>query len=253
VQYATYVTDMITGDWGHSFPGSVRGIAIVGPSVGDILRSTLPVSARLIVPVLLIQIVAGIGAGAIAAAYRGRTAEVSLYAAAVAVLGIPVIALAYVLQMGFAWELNWVPTSGLGPWRSYILPVTSLSLTTTALTMLSTRSHLQDVLRQPFIKAASAYGVPRRRVIGLHAMRLAIGPAVTLVAANLGQLITSLIIVETIYGIPGVGSALYTAIFRRDRALLIALLILTTAFVTAANIVADACHMLLDPRTEERT
>jgi len=251
VQYGLFLRDLLSGDLGHSFPGDLRGQTRVGPAVRDLLDPAIPVTARLILPVLAIQIVAGVFAGAFSAAYRRRPAGSAVYAISVAVLGIPVVVLAYFLQTSFGYQLNWLPVAGLTEWPSYILPVTSLSLGTTALVILMTRSQLHDVLRLPFIKAAAARGIKTRRLVGVHAMRVSLGPVVTLVAANLGQLITGLIIVETIFVIPGVGSMLYRAIFVRDRALLIGLLMVTTAFVIVANIVADAAHMLLDPRTQD--
>lgn len=251
VQYGLFLKDLLSGDLGHSFPGDLRGVTRVGPAVRDLLDPAIPVTARLILPVLAIQIIAGVFAGAFAAAYRERPAGSAVYAASVAVLGLPVVVLAYFLQTSFGYQLNWLPVAGLTDWPSYILPVASLSLGTTALVILMTRSHLHDVLRLPFIKAGAARGLKPRRLVGVHAMRVALGPVITLVAANLGQLITGLIIVETIFNIPGVGSMLYRAIFVRDRALLIGLLMVTTAFVIVANIVADAAHQLLDPRTQE--
>ena len=251
VQYGLYLKDLLSGDLGNSFPGNVRGAERVGPPVRDMLDPAIPVTARLLLPVLAIQIVGGVFAGAFSAAYRKRPAGSAVYAISVALLGIPVVVLAYFLQTSFGFQLNWLPVSGLSDWPTYILPVISLSLGTTALVILMTRSHLHDVLRLPFIKAGAARGLKKRRLVGIHAMRVALGPVITLVAANLGQLITGLIIVETIYTIPGVGRLLYQAIFDRDRALLMGLLIITTSFVVVANIVADAAHQLLDPRTQE--
>lgn len=251
VQYWIFLQNMVTGDLGSSYPGIVRGVATVGPPVTSLLEPALPVTARLLVPVLVIQILGGAAAGAFSAAYRNQPAGAAVYASAVAILGIPVVVLAYFLQTTFGFQLNWLPVAGLSEWPTYVLPVASLSLGTAALVILMTRSQLQDVLGLPFIKAASSRGLRKRRLVGVHALRVALGPVITLVAANLGQLITALIIVETIYGIPGVGSLLYRAIFQRDRSLLIGLLMVTTAFVIMANIVADAAHMLLDPRTQE--
>lgn len=251
VQYVTYLKDLVTGNWGNSFPGIVRDRAVVGPPVRDIVNTAVPVSAKLIAPVLAIQLVAGAAFGAFAAVFRRRPAGNGVYFVAVSLLGIPVIALAYLLQIAFAWKLGWVPTRGLDDWPSYVLPVTALSLTTTCLLILFARQHLRDVLRQPFVKAPIARGIPRLRVVGLHAMKISLPSFLTLVVANLGHLVTSLIIVETIFGIPGLGSALYSAIFQRDRALIIALLILVAAGIALANLIVDAAHLLLDPRLKD--
>lgn len=251
VQYVTYLKDLVTGNWGNSFPGIVRSVAVVGPPVRDIVTAAAPVSAKLIAPVVAIQLVAGAAIGAFAAVFRRRPAGNGVYFVAVSLLGIPVIALAYLLQMAFAWKLGWLPTRGLDGWPSYVLPVTALSLTTTCLLILFARQHLRDVLRQPFVKAPIARGIRRLRVVSVHAMKISLPSFLTLVVANLGHLVTSLIIVETIFGIPGLGSALYTAIFQRDRSLIIALLLLVAAGIAIANLIVDAAHLILDPRLRD--
>jgi ABC-type dipeptide/oligopeptide/nickel transport system permease component len=117
--------------------------------------------------------------------------------------------------------------------------------------ILFAREHLKDVLRQPFIKAPISRGIGRLRVVSVHAMKVSLPAFLTLIAANLGHLITSMIIVETIFGIPGLGSALYRAIFQRDRSLIIAMLILLTVAVSLFNLLVDAAHLILDPRTRQ--
>lgn len=251
VQYVTYLKDMVTGNWGNTFPSSVRGGSHVGTPVMDVVKMAGPVSLRLIVPSVVVQLVAGAALGTLAAVYRGRIAGRAIYLAAVALLGIPVIALAYVLQTTFGWKLGWVTMTGLTDWPTYILPVISMSLTTTCLLILFARSHMHDVLQQPFIKTATSLGIKKRRVIWIHAMRVSLASFITLVVANVGQLITALIIVESIYGIPGLGNRLYAAIYDRDRALLMAMLVVTTGFVMIANILADSAQAVLDPRTRD--
>ena len=251
IQYLTYVKDMFTGNWGNSFPTSVRGGARSGTPVMDTVKLAGPVSLRLIVPSVAVQLIAGAALGTLAAVYRRRIAGRAIYVAAVVLLGIPVIALAYVLQTTFGWKLGWVTMTGLTDWPTYILPVISMSLTTTCLLILFARSHMHDVLQQPFIKTATALGIKKRRVVWIHAMRVSLSSFITLVVANVGQLITSLIIVESIFGIPGLGGRLYAAIYDRDRALLMAMLVVTTGFVMVANILADSAQAVLDPRTRE--
>ncbi|HJR46435.1 MAG TPA: ABC transporter permease [Actinomycetota bacterium] len=249
VQFLIYLKDMFTGDWGHSFPTNIRGGALRGAPVMDIVKAAGPTSLRLIVPSVVVQLIAGAALGTIAAVYRGRIGGRAVYVAAVALLGIPVIALAYSLQTTFAWKLGWVTMTGLTGWPTYVLPVISMSLTTTCLLILFARSRMRDVLRQPFIKTATSLGIRKRRIVWIHAMKVSMASFITLIVANIGQLITSLIIVETIYSIPGLGHLLYTAIYDRDRALLLAMLVVSTGFVVVANMLADAAHFVLDPRT----
>ncbi|MFN2527025.1 MAG: ABC transporter permease [Actinomycetota bacterium] len=252
LRYLNYLRDLFTGDWGNTIPGEIRGNAYVGPPVTDVVGAAVPVSIRLIVPALIIQIGAGILGGVYAVRRRANRPGVAVYTGAVLLLGIPVVVIAYWMQMLFAWNLDWFPTVGLQGWRAYVLPVLSLALATTPLTILLTRSQLQDVLLSGFVKPARARALPEQRIVGVHALRASLGPIATFVAASFGQLLTALVIVETIFRIPGYGHLVYDALLDRDRTLLIALVVLSTAAVLVANLIADIVHIAADPRLRDQ-
>jgi ABC-type dipeptide/oligopeptide/nickel transport system permease component len=252
-QWALYVRDLLTGNWGHSFPGGVRSQVRLGPKVSDLIRSTGPISLRILLPALVLQAAAGTVAGAFMASRKGTRSAGLVYLISVLALGIPVLALAYLLQSVIGWQLGWVPTSGVRRGLiSYVLPIVSLSLTASALIALLTRSQMQEILTQPFIRSARARSIPARRVIGLHALRVSVMPTITFMAANLGQLITGLIIVEGIFSIPGLGGTVFSAIQRGDRVLVITMIVLITAAISLATLVADVVYTLLDPRLRDK-
>lgn len=251
LRYLNYLKDLFTGDWGNTLPGGVRGNAYVGPPVTSVVSAAVPVSLRLLVPALLIQVGAGVLGGIVAVRRRTERFGIALYTLAVVLLGIPVVVVAYWLQMLFAWNLGWFPTIGLEGWRAYVLPVLSLALVTTPLTILFTRSQLQDVLLSGFVKPARARAIPEERIVGLHALRAALGPVAAFVGATFGQLLTALVIVETIFGIPGYGRLVYESLLDRDRTLLIALVVLSTAAVLLMNLIADVVHIVADPRLRD--
>ncbi|HEX2239630.1 MAG TPA: ABC transporter permease [Actinomycetota bacterium] len=252
LRYLNYLQDLFTGDWGNTLPGDVRGAAYVGPPVTTVVSAAVPSSIRLLLPALIIQVGAGILGGIYAVRRRRERSGVALYTAAVLLLGIPVVVVAYWLQMVFAWNLDWFPTIGLTGWRAYVLPVLSLALVTTPLTILFTRSQLQDVLLSGFVKPARARAIPEQRIVGVHALRASLGPVATFVAATFGQLLTALVIVETIFRIPGYGHLVYDSLLARDRTLLIALVVLSTAAVLVMNFIADMIHIAADPRVREQ-
>lgn len=252
VQYVLYLRDLVTGNWGHSFPGQVRFVAEVGPPISELIKRSLPPSLLILGPTLAIQVGAGTLAGAFMAASRGRLSARAAYLVAVALLGIPVLALAYFLQAFLAWRFGWFPTHGLAVgWTSYVLPVASLSLTATALVALLTRAQVRGILGETYIRAAQARALPHRRIVGVHALRPSIMPTITFVAANFGQLLTGLIVVEGIFGIPGFGGLVFQAILQGDRALLITCLVLVTATVSLLSLAADIAHMIVDPRVRK--
>lgn len=243
-----YVADLASGDWGRSFPGQVRGRVQMGPPVADILQRAVPVSLRLLLGVLACEAVLGVAAGVFAVRRRHRPLGEALHLGALVAVAVPVIVWAFVLQSVFGQGLGWLPLGGLADWRGYVLPVVALSTTSTAYVVLLTRSELGQALGEVFIQAAFARAVPEGRVVGLHALRASLVTIVTFIAANFGQLLTGLIVVEGVFGIPGVGAALLGAIRLRDFALLIAMLLFAVAVVLVANLVADVLQTVIDPR-----
>lgn len=255
VQYALYLRDLLTGDWGYTYPGAVRAHANVGPPVSSVIAASLPATLRILVPVLIIQVAAGITAG-IASVTRPARSATAIYVLCVLLLGLPVIALAYALQASFGSHLGWLPVQGVRQgWAGYVLPTVSLTLTATAFVALLTRSQLKEVLKQPFIRAARARAVPERRIVSIHALRHAVVPVISFVIASFGQLFTGLIVVEGIFNIGGVGGLVYNSIRSRDRVLLLTMLVLVTAVVIIASLIADIVHTMADPRVrrEEAT
>jgi len=247
-RYALYLRDLLSGDLGRSFPGQIRGRVRMGRPVTDILSDTLPVSLGIVVPALIVVTLVGIAVGTVAARRRTRPSGRAIYLGSLVTVATPVVVLAFVLQSIVGVRLGWTPVQGLADWSGYILPVLALSAASTAYVILLTRSELREVLTEVFIHAARARAVPEHRLVGIHALRASLVTTVTLIAANFGQLLTGLVIVEGVFGIPGVGGSLLSAIESRDFSLLIALLLFVVALVLAANLVADVLQTLIDPR-----
>jgi oligopeptide transport system permease protein len=249
VQYWYRVTGLLTGDLGHTFPGKAANSVEVGPPVADVVAAAAPDSLRLLVGALLVQGLLGLGLGIAATLARRRATVAVVYLSALGLVSVPVLVLAYVAQTLVGWELGWLPPTGLmeGP-EGYVLPMLTLALPATASLVLLTRSELGETMRQRYIRAAEARSLPEHRVIGLHALRASAVPLVTYVAANLGTLLSGLLVVEVVYGVPGLGGLMFGAIQSLDHALLLALLTLATVAVIVANLVADLTYAALDPR-----
>ncbi|CAN5872292.1 ABC transporter permease [soil metagenome] len=249
LQYLLYLGDLLRGDWGTTFPGAARNAVVQGPPVTAILKATIPVSLRILLAVLVVQTVVGLVVGTLTAHWRSGWMGAAVYAWVILLVATPVIVVAFVIQSVFGWELGWFPVAGLsGGWRGYVLPVVSLSAAATGYVTLMTRSQVNEMLHARFIHMARARAIPEARIVGVHALRVSLIPVVTFVAANFGQLLTGLVIVEGVYSLPGVGGTLLFAIQRRDPALLIGLLVFTTAVVLIANLIADVLYGVIDPR-----
>ncbi|WP_158579993.1 ABC transporter permease subunit [Geodermatophilus marinus] len=129
-----------------------------------------------------------------------------------------------------------------------MLPVLALAALSTGYVALVTRAELSDALASPYVHAARSRGLRPVRVVGVHALRPALTAVVTFVAATVGQLFVGLIVVEQVFGMPGLGAALVEAIRDRDRALLLGLTAVVMAVVIVANALADVAVAALDPR-----
>lgn len=247
LRYALYLGDLLRGDLGTSFPGGVRNRPVEGPPVSAIIAAAVPVSLRLLLGTLVVQTVVGILAGVLTVHRRAWASHVA-YGTALLLVAAPVLVTGFVLQTLAGWELGWFPVGGAFGWSHYVLPILSLSAAATAYVMLVTRAELGETLHAPFIRSARARSVPAARVLGVHGLRASLVPVVTVIAANLGQLLTGLVIVEGIYDMPGVGATMLRALQTRDPSLLVALLLVATALVLVANLVADVLQAVIDPR-----
>ena len=248
VQYGHYLWDLLHGDLGMSYPFSAfysRG----GTPVNDLVAGALPVSARILVAAILLQLVLGIGLGIVMSVRPRTKATRWLYLGVVVAAAVPVIVSAFALKDLFANTLQVLPYGGVRDgWRSYVMPVLAVAATSTAYVVLLIRSELMNTMRQRYIKAAEARAIPQYRIVGMHALRASLLPALTYVAANLGSLVTGLLIVEGIFNIPGLGGLMFTAIQRQDRSLLVSIILLVTVGVIIVNIVADVLYAVIDPR-----
>ncbi|PWW24327.1 oligopeptide transport system permease protein [Geodermatophilus normandii] len=251
VQYGRYLGDLVSGDWGRGLP-AVRGTTVVpGPAVADVVAGAAPVSAVLLAGAIVVQLVVGVVAGALAGGGRGTGRGV--YAVATVLVGTPVVVAAYLLRWVFVSELGWAPVNGrTGDPAAYVLPIVALAALSTGYAALITRAEVGDTLRAPYVLAARGRGLPPWRVVAVHALRPALTPVVTFVAANLGQLFVGLIVVEGVFGMPGVGGAVLAAIRAHDRALLLGLTTVVIATVMVANAVADVAAAAVDPRVRLR-
>ncbi|WP_448639502.1 ABC transporter permease [Geodermatophilus sp. URMC 63] len=247
VQYGLYLRDLLTGDWGRGLPPNPGASTVAGPAVADVVAVTAPVSAVLLAGAVVVQLVVGVLAGALAAGGRWRGAGV--HVAATLLVGTPVVVAAYVLHLVFVQELRWVPFSGAsgGP-AGYVLPVIALAALSTGYVALITRAEVQDTLHAPFVRAAYGRGLGPWRVVGVHALRPALTPVVTFVAANVGQLFVGLVVVEGVFGMPGIGNAILRSIQGHDRAMLVGLTTVVIAAVIVVNALADVAAAAIDPR-----
>jgi peptide/nickel transport system permease protein len=167
---------------------------------------------------------------------------------AVAGFTVPSFVLGLLLVLVFAVQLGWLPSGGQESWRHGILPVITLGLGGAAVLARFTRSAMLEVLGQPYIRTASAKGVPWRAVVTGHALPNAAIPTVTIIGFMVGTLIAGAVVVESVFSWPGVGRLLVVAVANRDLAVVQCILLLVAITMVCANLIVDLLYGLLDPR-----
>ena len=247
LQYAYYVRDVFTFNLGPSMRQRNR-------DVNDIIKEQFPVSLKLGGLAMLFAIVVGIPLGLIAALRQNTWADYSAMAVVNAGYALPNFLIATLLIYFFA--LKWgahtpFPTNGWAGWESWVLPMIALGHAPMTVLARIVRGSMLETLQQDYIRTAKSKGLRWRRVIGLHVLRNSLIPAVTAAAPLLGSLIAGSFIVETIFGIPGIGRYFIISVQSRDYSVTMGITVLLSVIIIAANLLVDVLYGYLDPRTRD--
>ena len=250
-QYWRWVSGVLQGDFGFS----LRNTEPVSNIVGEALIVTL----ELVVLGLLIATVVGVPLGVLSAVKRDTGWDLAARVGGLVGLSVPSFWLATLLLLFTSRVFGWVPPlvyispfdDPIGNLSQFILPALSISVFTMAIVMRMVRATMLEVLGQDYVRTARAKGVSRRTVISKHALRNALIPVVTIVGFEIGVLIGGAAIIETIFGLPGVGYVLLQAIFGRDYPVIQAMTLLIAFTFVFANLLVDILYGVLDPRISQ--
>ncbi|MFO7270288.1 MAG: ABC transporter permease [Sphaerobacter thermophilus] len=247
-QYVSWMADVLRGDLGTSITS--------GRPVATDVRDRLGNSLELIVLATALSLIIGLPLGIIAGLRANRLPDFVLSAAAMLGLSLPGFVVGTVLLLIFALRLRWLPQTQFVEWsedpaghfKLVILPVLTLAASTVAVIMRMTRSSMLEVVRQDYIKLARAKGLSERTVILRHALRNAINPVVSVVGLELATLLGGTVIVETIFGWPGLSSLLIAGVRARDYPVVQGVVLLIAVLTILINIAVDIAYAVLDPR-----
>jgi len=222
MQLGRYLWNLAQGDFGPSF--QYRDFTVT-----ELIATGFPVSLRLGSLAMLLALALGISAGTLAALRQNRPADYALMGAAMTGISIPNFVLAPLLVLVFAVWLGWLPAGGLGDGslRYVVLPVIALALPQVAYIARLTRGSMIEVLRSPFIRTARAQGLPTRTVILRHALKPALLPVVSYLGPALAAIITGSVVVEQIFGVPGLGRFFVQGALNRDYTLVMGVVVFT--------------------------
>ena len=257
VQYRRFVLGMVQGDLGDTFRYGISKPFAHGGMPES--RKTLPIAAERLPATFLLGGVTIVFAVLVAlplgvyAAVRPRTAgdrAVNLLSLA----GVSIVEywFALILILVFAVQLDWLPTSGYGTPAHVVLPALALSLRPIGRITQIARSSMLDELAKPYVTAARGRGVPVLRLTSIHALKNAAIPIVTTIGDETVNVVTGVIIIETVFGWPGIGALTVDALAIRDVPLIEATIFLLVLVVLGINLVVDLAYMALNPRVRLR-
>lgn len=243
VQFGRYVVGLLHGDFGPSY--KFRDFTVT-----ELIADGLPVSLTIGAAALALALLLGIPAGVAAALAQNRLADRVLMSLAVAGISLPVFVVAPLLALVFGIHLRWLPVAGWTPGRyaDLVLPVATLALPVIAHLARLMRGSLLEVLRAPWIRAARARGLPPLRVLVGHALPGALLPVVSYLGPAAAAVLTGSLVVETIFGLPGMGRHLVQGALNRDYTLVMGMVIVYAALMIVLNLAADLAYAWLDPR-----
>ncbi len=240
VQYVRFVAAAARGDFGVSHWQKRPALELV--------LERIPATLQLAAAAMLLATLVAIPAGIVSAIKRNSLADVVVRLGALFGQSMPIFWLGLMLILVFAVRLGWLPPFGQDDWTSLILPATTLALLPMARNTRLIRAGMLDVLHQDYMTTARSKGLSERAVLVKHGLRNALLPVVTMMALDLGQLLSGSIIAETIFAWPGVGRLMIQAIYHRDFPVVqAAVLVLATSFVLL-NALTDLLYTYLDPR-----
>ncbi len=226
-------------------------IKVQGRSVEDLLLPALPVSLSLGLLALLIAVASGVVLGVRAGLRPGSWEDAASMGVALVGISLPNFVIGALLMIVFALRLGWLPVAGWGSYAHLALPAITLALPFTAYVARLARAGTIEVMQQDFIRTARAKGLPERLVVMKHALRGAILPVVSYLGPAAAGIMTGSFVVETLFGVPGMGQWFVKGAINRDYSVVLGTALVYFGLITTFNLVVDLAMAWIDPRLRE--
>lgn len=244
VQYFNYMTNLLQGDFGRSY--------LQKSEVATLIWSRLGPSLSLMFFAIAIELLIGLLAGIIAAMNRGKALDKSLMVLSFVAVSAPQFIVSILILYIFAVKLGWFPIGGYGDPIHYVLPALTLGLLGSGWYSRVMRSSMLDVLRQDYIRTARAKGAPITRIIRVHAFKNAILPIIAMIGLDIGIFMGGIVVVESVFGWPGIGQLAWQAIQRVDIPIIMGVTLVSAIAIVLGNLIADLIAPFVDPRIKLR-
>ena len=239
-QYLRYLGNLLQGDLGRSY--------IQKTEVAELIASRLPATLLLLAGTITVELLIGITAGIVAAAKRGTAVDRAIMVGAFAAVSAPQFVVGILLLYVFAVQLGWFPIGGYGTFAHLVLPSLTLGILGGGWYARMMRSSMIDVLRQDYITTARAKGAGRARVLLVHGLRNGILPVIAMIGLDIGIFMSGAVVVESVFGWPGIGQLAWQAIQRVDIPIIIGVTLVAAVAIIVGNLLADLVAPFIDPR-----
>lgn len=240
VQYLRYMGNILRGDLGDSW--------YFHRPVSELLIERFPNTLRLALMILATALLIGIPLGVLTALKKNSALDRVITVSSVAIISMPSFLIAVLLLYVFAFKLEWFPTGGVGSWKHWILPVASMAILLGVAYGIFLRTNMLNAVSADYARTARAKGLDTTRTNLKHVLPNALIPIVTLAGIDLAYLLTGVVLIETVFGIPGIGVAITRAATQRDIPVIMGSVFIAAIFIGIMNLGADIIVARLDPR-----
>ncbi|HEY9549196.1 MAG TPA: oligopeptide ABC transporter permease OppB [Kiloniellaceae bacterium] len=242
-QYLDYLVGILQVDFGPSL--KIRDF-----SVGELIAAGAPASMQLGISAILLALLIGISLGSLAALRQNSAVDFAVMSVSMVGIAVPNFVMAPLMSLVIGVYLDLLPTSGWGggEWRYKVMPVIALALPQIAYVARLTRGSMVEVLHSNFVRTARAKGLRERVVVLRHALKGAVMPVVSYLGPATAGVMTGSVVVETIYGVPGIGTYFVNAALNRDYPLVMGVIIVYAVLIMLLNLAVDLLYAVLDPK-----
>tara|TARA_Y100001949_G_scaffold166427_1_gene163085 strand:+ start:1034 stop:1954 length:921 start_codon:yes stop_codon:yes gene_type:complete len=240
IQYLNYLYNLLQGDLGRSYVQKTQ--------VTELIMSRLPATLLLMVGAIFFELLIGLTVGIISSVKRGTNLDKILTTISFVGISAPQFVVGLILLYLFAYKLDFLPLGGYGTISHLILPALTLGITGGGWYGRMTRSSMIDVLRQDYIRTAKAKGASNSRIVLIHALRNAILPIIAMIGLDIGIFMSGAVVVESVFGWPGIGQLAWQAIQRLDIPIIVGVTIVAATFIILGNLIADIASAISDPK-----
>ena len=244
VQYLRYLGNLVQGDLGRSYVQRVE--------VNELIASRLPATLQLMAAAILFELLLGLPAGIYSATRRNRTSDKVVMVLSFIGVSAPQFVVGLLLLYVFAYKVELFPLGGYGTPAHVVLPALTLGITIAGWYSRMSRSSMVDVLRQDYVRTARAKGMSEKRVVLVHGLRNGMLPIVAMVGIDIGLYMQGVVVVEAVFGWPGIGQLAFQAIQRVDIPVIMAVTLVAAVGIVIGNLLADIATSFVDPRVRRR-